>query len=301
MGELLARCDFASAPGAVICAFSGGADSTALVALAVAAGLDVTAVHVDHGARPASHAEARRAATTARLLGVAFRCERAELVDGANFEARARAARRRLLGPTALTGHTADDQAETVVLALLRGSGATGLGAMRPGPLHPLLRLRRSETHEVCRALGLDPVDDPTNRDPMFRRNRIRHELLPLADSISDRDTVPLLTRTADLLRDDDELLSELAAQIDPTDAPALAGAPLPLARRAVRGWLTRDGHPPDAAAVERVLMVASGERIACEVAHVGRIARSHQRLAVEATPTIGSSDVHFPSTGPTG
>ncbi len=140
----------------------------------------------------------------------------AELDDGPNFEARARAARRDLLGPDALTGHTADDQAETVLLALLRGSGATGLSAMRPDAHHPLLALRRHETRRLCAALQLDPVEDPTNTDPRFRRNRIRHELLPLIDSIAERDVVPLLVRSADLLGDDDRLLDELAASHRP-------------------------------------------------------------------------------------
>ena len=101
-----------------------------------------------------------------------------------------------MLGPDALTGHTADDQAETVLLALLRGSGATGLSAMRPGGRHPLLALRRRDTRLLCAALQLDPVDDPTNADLRFRRNRVRHELLPLLDAIAERDVVPLLVRS---------------------------------------------------------------------------------------------------------
>jgi tRNA(Ile)-lysidine synthase len=229
---------------------------------------------------------------------VAFRRTRAELDDGPNFEARARAVRHDLLGPDALTGHTADDQAETVLLALLRGSGATGLSAMRPDGRHPLLGLRRRETRQLCAALQLDPVEDPTNTDPRFRRNRIRHELLPLIDSVAERDVVPLLVRSADLLGDDDRLLDELAGAIDPTDARALSAAPLPLARRAIRAWLSVGGYPPDAAAVARVLDVATGIRAACEVAGVGRIRRSHQRLSIEP---VRSYPPRFPSTHPTG
>ena len=227
-----------------------------------------------------------------------FRCSRAELDDGPNFEARARAARHDLLGPDALTGHTADDQAETVLLALLRGSGATGLSAMRPSTRRPLLGLRRHETQLLCATLDLDPVEDPTNTDPRFRRNRVRHELLPLIDSIAERDVVPLMVRSADLLGDDDRLLDKLSGSIDPTDARALAAAPLPLARRAIRAWLSIGGYPPDAAAVARVLEVATGGRAACEVTGVGRVRRSHQRLAVEP---ITSTTPHFPSTRSTG
>ena len=210
-----------------MCGLSGGADSTALVALAIEAGCAVTAVHVDHGLRPGAHHDADIAATTAARLGAEFRVERVELRDGPNLEARARAVRRSALGPGALTGHTADDQAETVLLALLRGSGATGLGAIEPGPQHPILGLRRSETEALCRLLELDVADDPTNTDRRFRRNRIRHEVIPLLDDIAERDVTVLLNRTASLLRADDQLLDDLAASLDPTDVDALIGAPV--------------------------------------------------------------------------
>jgi tRNA(Ile)-lysidine synthase len=214
--------------------------------------------------------------------GVPFRRVTIELEDGPNLEARARDARRSELGLGALTGHTADDQAETVVLNLLRGAGATGLAAMRPGATHPILGLRRAETRALCDKLDLRPAHDPSNDDPRFRRNRVRHELLRLAADVADRDLTPLLSRTADLLRDDDDFLSSLAAQIDPTDAVELAAAPSPVARRAVRRWLTNGTHPPDSAGVERVLAVARGETIACDVAGIGRISRSRQRLHLD-------------------
>lgn len=180
-----------------------------------------------------------------------------------------------------LTGHTADDQAETLLLALLRGAGATGLAAIEPGPRRPLLALRRAETRSLCSAAGLPTIDDPTNADPRFRRNRVRHELLPLIAAIADRDPVPLLTRTADLLRDDDRLLDELSGDLDPTDARALTAAPPPLARRAVRRWLRADGYPPDAATVARVLDVAAGRASACEIGGGRRVERTAQRLHV--------------------
>jgi tRNA(Ile)-lysidine synthase len=206
---------------------------------------------------------------------------------GPNVEARARAARYAALPPAALTGHTADDQAETVLLNLLRGAGLDGLAGMDPGR-RPLRRLRRTETRELCAALGLAPVDDPTNDDPAYRRNRVRHELLPLLDAIAARDVVPLLARQADVLRADAALLDELAAALDPTDARALAAAPAALARRAVRRWLRTAGpggaerHPPDVAATERVLAVARGEAVACELAGGWRVARTGGRLRVE-------------------
>ncbi len=282
---LLERCTFPPAGEHVVCALSGGPDSAALVALAVAAGCDVTAVHVDHGLRPSSATDAEIAATIAARLGATFRCERVELDDGPNLEARARAIRRRVLGTAALTGHTADDQAETTLLALLRGSGATGLGGMAPGACKPILRLRRFETHRLCDLLGLDVATDPTNTDRRFRRNRVRRELLPLADAIAERDVVPLIARAADLLRDDDELLDALAAELDPTDAQQLAAAPLPLSRRALRSWLAADGYPPDAAAIERVLDVARGNAAGCELAGNVTVRRTGQRLRRDSTP----------------
>ena len=97
---------------------------------------------------------------------------------------------------------------------------------------------------------------------------------MSLLDTVAERDVGPLLARTADLLRDDDDLLDALASDLDPTDADALSAAPPPLARRAVRRWLAVDGYPPDAAGVERVLAVARGESAACEVTGVGRIER---------------------------
>jgi len=278
--DLLRRSTFPPAGTPVICGLSGGADSTALVRLAVAADCDVTAVHVDHGLRPSSATDADCARETAERLGIRFRSERVALADGPNLEARARVARQVALGPDAMTGHTADDQAETLLLALMRGSGASGLSAMAPGPTKPILALRRAETVAVCEAEGLRYVHDPTNSEPRFRRNRVRHELLPLMEAIAGRDLVPVLARQAELLRDEAELLEELAAVIDPHDAAALRSAPEPLARRAVRALL-RAEHPPTAAEVERVLEVARLETKACEVEGGRRVSRSQGRLSV--------------------
>jgi tRNA(Ile)-lysidine synthase len=208
-----------------------------------------------------------------------------DLADGPNLEARARTARRSALGPDALTGHTADDQAETVLLALLRGSGSAGLGAIGPGWRHPILALRRSETTAACEQLGLSVANDPTNNDPRFRRNRIRHELLPLLDDIAQRDVAVLLNRTADLVRADDQFLDELAADIDPTNAATLAAAPRGLGARAIRHWLEHDGYPPDHDTVKRVLAVASGQAAACEIAGGRRIERHDNRLRLVLSP----------------
>ncbi len=269
------------------CAVSGGADSLALLVLAVDAGCTVTAVHVDHGLRAGSAAEADVVRAAADRFGAGFRSLSVAVAPGPNLEARARRARYEALPPGALVGHTADDQAETVLLNLVRGAGLDGLAGMAPGR-RPIRALRRHETAALCAALGLDPVADPSNDDPAFRRNRIRHEVLPLLDAVAARDLVPVLARQADLARDDAAALDALARDVDVTDARALAAAPPAVARRAVRAYLRAAGpggaerYPPDAAAVERVLAVARGEAVACEVAGGWRVARTGGRLRLE-------------------
>jgi tRNA(Ile)-lysidine synthase len=281
LDRLLPHCTFPRPGRDVACAFSGGPDSTALIALAKHHGLVVTAHHVDHGIRPESGDDARRARDIARGLGVEFVLHHAGVPPGPNLEARARTARLARLPADAMTGHTLDDQAETLLVRLLRGSGTTGLAAIEPGPRHPLLALRRSDTESICEDLGIDPVRDPTNDAGSLWRSRIRHELLPLASSIAARDVAPILARTADLLRSDDQLLDELAADIDASDARAVAAAHPVLARRALRRWLTIDGYPPDAAAIDRVLDVAHGRAGACELPGGRRLERSRQRFRI--------------------
>jgi tRNA(Ile)-lysidine synthase len=281
VADLLGRCTFPPAGTPLVCGVSGGPDSLALLVLATAAGCVVTAVHVDHGLRPGSAAEAGVVAAAASRLGSGFRAERVVLVDGPNLEARARDARHRVLGAGAATGHTMDDQAETVLGNLLRGAGVNGLAGMRAGPTHPILNLRRVETESLCAHLGLEVVRDPTNVDPRFLRNRVRAELLPLCADIAGRDIVPVLARQAELLAGDADLLDAFGDLVDPTDAAALAAAPEAGARRAVRQWLVGAGtHPPPADAVERVLEVARKERRATEVPGGFRVARSAGRLS---------------------
>jgi len=279
IGRLLARCRFPERAD-VDCAVSGGADSLALLVLACASGRAVTAWHVDHGLRAGSAAEAAVVRVAAERVGAAFRSCTVAVAPGPSLEARAREARFGALPVGVLTGHTADDQAETVLLNLLRGSGLDGLAGMR-GHTQPLLALRRHETRALCRALGLETIDDPTNTDPAHRRNRVRAEVLPLLDDVAARDVAAVVARQAALLRDDADLLDELSAAIDPTDARALAAAPLPLARRAIRRWLAAP-YPPAADAVTRVLAVAGGEAVACEVDGGRRVRRSGGRLHLD-------------------
>lgn len=283
LDALLRRCHFPPPGSPLSCAVSGGADSLALLVLATSAGCDVTAIHIDHGLRPESASESAIVAEAARRFGAQFRSERIALLPGPNLEARARSARYAALPVDAVTGHTADDLAETVLLNLLRGAGLDGLAGFDP-TRRPIRRLRRHETVELCDLVGLHPVEDPTNHDPAFRRNRVRHELLPVLDAIAERDIALVLARQADLLGSDVALLETLAGEIDPTDARALAAAPPALARRAVRRWLRTgaEQHPPSAAVVERVLAVARGEAVGCEIGCGRSVRRRQGRLTLD-------------------
>lgn len=288
ISDLLARCTFPSAgpsPGtAVDCAVSGGPDSLALLVLASEAGCKVTAWHVDHGLRPGSADEAEVVARAANRWGADFEARTAQCDPGPNLEARAREARYQVLPEGVLTGHTADDQAETVLLNLMRGAGLDGLAGIDPAR-RPLLALRRQETQALCDSLGLEPVQDPSNLDPAHRRNRVRHELLPLLCDIADRDVVPIIARGAGLMGGIRDLLDELAAAIDPTDAKAVAEAPEPLAQMALRRWIQRETsaeHPPDAAAIERVMAVVRNEIRSTEIGGGWRVTRSSQRLGLQ-------------------
>ena len=278
--QLLARCTFPIAGAAVSLAISGGPDSMALLLLAHAAGLNITAIHVDHQLRSDSALDADIIRAVTEPRGISLVVHTVNVGDGPNLEARARHARYSMFPSEIMTGHTEDDQAETVLINLLRGAGAQGLSAMRPGHTRPLLKLRRAETRALCASLNITTVNDLTNEDSRFLRNRVRNELLPLMSDLSQRDPMPLLARTADVLRADNDLLDDLARKIDPTDAKALAAAPTPLAHRAIRQWLS-DPYPPDLATLERVLAVARGDVLACDVGENRQIRRSKQRLTL--------------------
>jgi tRNA(Ile)-lysidine synthase len=184
----------------VLVACSGGPDSTALLdalaRLAPPRRLDLHVAHVDHGLREGSAAEAEVVRALARAREIPFHSLRVEVQPGGSLQDHARAARhaalRRLageLGASAIAlGHTADDQAETVLMRAL-GSGATprSLGAMgqRDGRLaRPLLRLWRADLAAYCAALSLAVLDDPSNADPRFLRSRVRHQLLPALEEV---------------------------------------------------------------------------------------------------------------------
>lgn len=278
---LLPRCTFPSPGTEVTCAVSGGADSTALLALAIAADCRVTAMHVDHGLRDESADEADHVRDLATALGADFAALTVRVEVGPNLEERARDARASVLPADSLLGHTADDQAQTVVWHLLRGAGPAGLAAMS-ADRRPILALRRTETHALCAELGLSVVTDPMNADPSFTRNRVRDEVIPLLAEVAGRDVVPLICRAASHQQEIVALLGSLAAEVDPTDARSLAATPPAVAAMAIRtAWRSETGsnHSPDAAAIGRILDVAALRAESCDVVAGWRVVRSGGRL----------------------
>lgn len=249
----------------VCVALSGGADSAALTAAAVAEAEAVHAIVVDHRLQSGSDEVAARAATFARERGCrTVRVVPVTVTGTGGLEAAARAARYRALdehrtGRPVLLGHTLDDQAETVLLGLGRGSGLRsirGMAAFDDPWGRPLLGVRRSTTRIACDELGYSPYDDPHNTDSRFTRVRLRTEVLPLLEDVLGGGVAAALARTAAQLRDDGEALDSAAAELlvraggatGELSADTLAEAPAAVRRRAVRAWLVeREVTPNDA------------------------------------------------------
>ncbi|GAB2741555.1 tRNA lysidine(34) synthetase TilS [Salinifilum aidingensis] len=259
LGRSRVPAEYRTAPLAVAC--SGGADSLALAAAAVheARGREVHGLVVDHGLQSGSAAVAERAAEQLRESGcTAVRVLPVEVTGSGGLEAAARRARYAALrrarpeGSLVLLGHTLDDQAESVLLGLGRGSGARSLAGMRawdPPWVRPLLGVRRETTAAACAALGLRPWQDPHNADARFARVRLRTEALPLLDGILRGGVHAALGRTAEQLREDADALDAWAAETlgrvatdDGLDASALARCPAALRRRVLRDWLRGRG-----------------------------------------------------------
>lgn len=250
----------------VVVGCSGGADSLALLAACcfegARAGLAVGAVVVDHGLQPGSAEVAERAAAQASALGADPVEVRRVAADGPGGpEGAARSARLGALRAVAtawgarcvLLGHTRDDQAESVLLGLARGSGPRSLGGMRPvhGDVRrPLLDCTRDDTRAACRAEGLAWWDDPSNADPALLRSRVRAVLLPALERELGPGVRDALARTADLLRADADVLDAAAAELAASaaggglDCGVLLAAPEAIRSRVLRTAAVRAGCP---------------------------------------------------------
>ena len=206
-------------------ALSGGADSLALAAclafVGPKAGWDCTAVVVDHRLQENSAEVAAAAAQQASALGLAADVVPVEVGSAGGPEAAAREARYAALlarpVDATLLAHTLDDQAETVLLGLGRGSGPRAIAGMpaSAGQLRrPFLRMRRSETEQICVASGLAFWSDPHNLDDRFRRSRLRNEVLPLLEEVLGGGVAEALSRTATQVRSDVEFIDDIAASL---------------------------------------------------------------------------------------
>ncbi|WP_067531703.1 tRNA lysidine(34) synthetase TilS [Nocardia crassostreae] len=249
----------AHAPGdEVAVALSGGADSLALTAAAVVEAGAVDALVVDHGLQAGSAAVAAEAAAAAIRLGCrSARVLPVEVSRDGGLEAAARRARYAALdaardGLPVLLGHTLDDQAETVLLGLARGSGGRSIQGMPEYAApwgRPLLGVRRPVTRALCADLGLTPHEDPHNSAPEFTRVRLRTEALPLLEEVLGGGVAAALARTATHLQEDGAVLDTLAAELlaaaldgETLSLETLTTAPPALRRRVVRAWLLEHG-----------------------------------------------------------
>jgi tRNA(Ile)-lysidine synthase len=249
--------------GWVSVAVSGGADSLALAAAVEQVGhrrgLRVRGLIVDHGLQADSARVADRAAKQLDGLGLdEVRVLRVTVDGPGGPEAAARRARYRALrsGATGLVllGHTRDDQAETVLLGLGRGSGPRSIAGMReldPPWARPFLDVPREMTVGACAALGLEPWVDPHNGDARFTRVRVRHEVLPLLEDVLRRGVAEALARTAKQLQEDTEALDTLAVEVlerardgSELTVTVLENQPKALRRRVLRRWLLGAGVP---------------------------------------------------------
>ena len=253
--------------GNLVVALSGGADSAALAYLIRHLDRDVRAVHVNHGL-PASDRLEEAARAVAGGVGIALEVVRIDVPQGASIEGQARNARYAALngalqpGETLLTAHTLDDQAETVLMSLLRGAGAAGLAGIPTSigsVARPMLVVSRSDTRELAGLAGLPFYDDPSNLDRGLRRNALRLEVIPdLAARFNPR-LVESLARTAALVGSDDSHLKEEAASVPIMETGksmsialgTLLAVPRPVADRAIRRCLSRMRPPHSGTAEE--------------------------------------------------
>jgi tRNA(Ile)-lysidine synthase len=293
-------------PGPIVVAVSGGVDSTALLLilsdLAEDIGLVLHVAHFDHRARRTGAADAQFVADLAARVGATIRVGRADRAPASEDDARR--ARYEFLrrvasehgGAPVATGHTQDDQAETVLLHLARGSGIAGLAAMRPsreGIVRPLLAIGRADTIAVCAGAGIVPREDPTNRSLRYARNRIRKKVMPELAAINPQASAALARladAAADVSASHERRAGELLASATRNGAIDLdaLGPDLALREEALAlAWQRATGHVLTARHRAAVADQAAQEhgRAALDLPG-GRLLRDRRELRIEARTT---------------
>lgn len=288
----------------LVIALSGGADSAVAAWAVQRLGDEVRAIHVDHGL--AASDELRQAArAVATALAIELDVVTVEVPPGPSAEDQARRVRHQALldglklSERLVSGHTADDQAETILGNVIRGTGAAGLGgipAMRGRWVRPLLSVRRRETRALARELGLPFADDPQNSDLTLRRNHIRHELIPHLEAEYNPDVAATLLRTGQLAVDDDRQLEAWAANIPvhiassgvvSVPAAALVTLSKPVASRVARHAIRAAGGPYAGSyrEVAAVLAVAAADPPSVSLADALQVSREGAMVVLHGTP----------------
>ncbi len=298
--------------GDLLVALSGGADSAALAWLLTEAGRPARALHVDHGL--AGSPAMREAATAvADRVGSALQISEVEVPAGASPEGMARSARYRAfaaakgVGETVLTAHTADDNLETVLINLVRGSGTRGLAGIPrsglAGVWRPMLDVGRDAVREIATLAGLPFVDDPMNDDPALARNHIRRVVLPGLAALNP-DMAATVARSSALVRADADLLDELVAGANVREAGVgellvavgdLWARPEAVRSRVVRHLIERAGGSVTAASVARAMEVAASRSSAAELGGGVVASRSGPYLRVGPKPVDPTTTISLP------
>lgn len=284
----------------VICAVSGGADSMALLwgmgLLREKLGITVEAAHYNHGLRGAeSDADAEFVASFCAFHDIPLHMGRGHVVPGPKgLEAAAREARYAFLNGLngiIATAHTADDNAETVLLHLLRGTGLRGLGGITPKGdrlIRPMLDVTRDEVEAFLNEYYIRHIEDSSNETDAYLRNRLRHHVMPLLRAENPRIATGL-SAAAQRIREDARLLDTLASALDPTDVAALRAAPGPLRRRAIEGFLKENGFPePSASHIAQAESLVFSDNPSARVT-LGDVTlrRSYDRLSADRAQIV--------------
>lgn len=303
----LFRCDLIPAGSTVLCALSGGADSMYLLCRLAEAGYTVHAAHYNHGLRPTADRDEefvrQWCADHAIPLTVGQGNVKAHAAEsGLGIEDAARKLRYAFLEQAAAehscdfiaTGHHAGDNAETVLMNLIRGCGLNGLGGIpevRGNIVRPMLGITRQEINTWLAEHGIPHVEDETNADSTYTRNRIRHEILPVLEALNPQAVAHISAAAQRAAQDHkvlqqqaEELLSACVSGEDGVSVSALLGAPCPVALRALRLLA------PEAGSVhlESMLALCEGENPSASLNFPGgTVRRVYDRLLVEKLPVL--------------